>query len=512
MFQQGLSGLNAADISLKTIGNNIANASTVGFKGSVAQFADLYANSLNGVSGNNPGIGVSVSRLAQQFTQGGIETTNNPLDISINGGGFFRTEVNGAVQYSRNGQFLLNKDGVITNAQGALVTGYVANKDGVILAGAPVPIKIDNSDLKPVATTTANFAINLDSRSDPPVKVPFSATDATTFNKQTVLDVYDSLGNKHIMGVYYVKTTANTWDVYMASDGIEVSAKQMAVTAATTQEANDARIAYYAGASAVPPLPADDLAALRRAYADAVVGTLGDAIDAAGGNSKPVRDLILPDNHIGNRNDMNPQTIDAAIAAAISVPGVKQATLVFDRSGNLDATAMASLTPPQKLPFDITLPIFPDLGSLQPLKVSTNFLGTTQYGSITSEKASTQDGYSSGSLERFAADEKGVIIGQYSNGKSRPLAQFVLADFASVDGLIPLGNNAWAESSASGAPQVGVPGDGKLGKLRSSSVEVSNVDLTKELVNMITAQRVYQANAQTIKTQDSIMQTLVNLR
>ncbi|AKU24256.1 flagellar hook protein FlgE [Massilia sp. MB5] len=510
MFQQGLSGLNAADTSLKTIGNNIANASTVGFKGSVAQFADLYANSLNGVSGNNPGIGVSVSRLAQQFTQGGIETTNNPLDISINGGGFFRTEVNGAVQYSRNGQFLLNKDGVITNAQGALVTGYVANKDGVILAGAPVPIKIDNSDLKPVATTKANFALNLDSRSDPPVKVPFSATDGTTFNKQTVLDVYDSLGNKHIMGVYYVKTAPNTWDVYMASDGIEMSAKQMAVTAASAATAE--RAAYYAGASAVPPLPADDLTALRKAYAEAVVNGLVPLIDAAGGNSKPVADLIIPENHIGSRSDMNPQTIDAAIAAAISVPGVKQSTLVFDRSGNLDATAMAALTPPQKLPLDVTLPLFPDLGSLQPLTISTNFLGITQYGSITSEKSNTQDGYSSGSLERFAADEKGVIIGQYSNGKSRPLAQFVLVDFPSVDGLIPLGNNAWAESSASGAPQVGVPGDGKLGKLRSSSVEVSNVDLTKELVNMITAQRVYQANAQTIKTQDSIMQTLVNLR
>ncbi|WP_256079182.1 flagellar hook protein FlgE [Massilia sp. YIM B04103] len=511
MFQQGLSGLNAADTSLKTIGNNIANASTVGFKGSVAQFADLYANSLNGVSGNNPGIGVSVSRLAQQFTQGGIETTNNPLDISINGGGFFRTEVNGAVQYSRNGQFLLNKDGVITNAQGALVTGYVANKDGVILAGAPVPIKIDNSDLKPVATTNANFALNLDSRSDPPVKVPFSATDGTTFNKQTVLDVYDSLGNKHIMGVYYVKTAPNTWDVYMASDGIEMTAKQLAVTAATDPTIQQLRADYYAAASAVPPVPGAADAA-RLAYAEALGQAIVGAVDGALGNSQPIKDLINPTNHIGNRPDMNPQTIDAAFAAAVSVPAAKQATVVFDRSGNMDTTAMGALVPPQTLPFNINLPIFPDLGSLQPLNIKTNFLGTTQYGSITSEKSNTQDGYSSGSLERFAADERGVIIGQYSNGKSRPLAQFVLVDFPSVDGLIPLGNNAWAESSASGAPQVGVPGDGKLGKLRSSSVEVSNVDLTKELVNMITAQRVYQANAQTIKTQDSIMQTLVNLR
>jgi flagellar hook protein FlgE len=87
-----------------------------------------------------------------------------------------------------------------------------------------------------------------------------------------------------------------------------------------------------------------------------------------------------------------------------------------------------------------------------------------------------------------------------------------MADFNSPDGLTPLGNNAWAESTASGIPQVGVPNSGGFGQLRSSSVEASNVDLTGELVNMITAQRVYQANAQTIKTEDSILQTLVNLR
>eukprot|EP01032_Pedospumella_encystans_P023837 gene23837-26973_t len=106
----------------------------------------------------------------------------------------------------------------------------------------------------------------------------------------------------------------------------------------------------------------------------------------------------------------------------------------------------------------------------------------------------------------------GVILGQYSNGKSRPLGQIVLVNFANPDGLTPLGNNAWAESSASGTPQVGTPGTGSNGQLRSASVETSNVDLTAELVNMITAQRVYQANSQTIKTQDQVLQTLVNLR
>jgi flagellar hook protein FlgE len=147
-FQQGLSGLNGAAKSLDVIGNNIANASTVGFKGSQAQFADVYANSLNGAGGNQAGIGSKVSNIAQQFTQGNIESSNNPLDIAINGAGFFRTTVSGAVQYSRNGQFSLDKEGYMVNPQGAKLTGFQANERGVILAGAPVPIRINPADLK----------------------------------------------------------------------------------------------------------------------------------------------------------------------------------------------------------------------------------------------------------------------------------------------------------------------------------------------------------------------------
>ena len=114
--------------------------------------------------------------------------------------------------------------------------------------------------------------------------------------------------------------------------------------------------------------------------------------------------------------------------------------------------------------------------------------------------------------ENGATPYDGIILGQYSNGQSKPLGQVVLANFTNPNGLEPLGNNAWAESSESGTPLVGIPDSGSFGVLQSSAVETSNVDLTAELVNMITAQRVYQANAQTIKTQDSVLQTLVNMR
>ena len=136
-FQQGLSGLNGAAKSLDVIGNNIANASTVGFKGSTTQFADVYASSLNGAGGISAGIGVKVAGIAQQFTQGNVEASNNPLDIAINGAGFFRTEASGMVQYSRNGQFSLDKNGFLINAQGAKLTGYGLNQNGQLVAGAP---------------------------------------------------------------------------------------------------------------------------------------------------------------------------------------------------------------------------------------------------------------------------------------------------------------------------------------------------------------------------------------
>ena len=518
MFQQGLSGLNAASKSLDVIGNNIANASTVGFKGSQAQFADLYANSLNGVSGNNPGIGVSTSKLAQQFTQGNIETSNNPLDISINGGGFFREVVNGAVQYSRNGQFHEDNTHTLVNAQGAQLTGYLSNTAGVIQLGAPVPLTLDKSDLTPVQTTAANFQLNLSSAEKVPATIPFDAGDPTSYNKQTVLNVYDSLGTSHIMTTYYVKTDANTWDVYAAADNKEIVSGSVAAAINSDSTVLTARGLYNDAVRATPSVPSD-IATAAGGYATAAYNSmLAAASVAPAAASQAQLDALtaaytaLDPTSSGSITGMTPDQINAKLAAAITVPAVKAGTLLFTKTGVLDPEAMALLPTPQTLPFNISLPIFPDTGAQQPLVVATTFDKTTQYGSVTNDLGSTQDGYSAGSWQRYAIDANGVILGQYSNGKSRPMGQIAMANFASVDGLTPLGNNAWAESSASGTPQVGVPNAGAMGALRASSVEVSNVDLTAELVNMITAQRVYQANAQTIKTEDSVLQTLVNLR
>ncbi|RJG01179.1 flagellar hook protein FlgE [Noviherbaspirillum sedimenti] len=424
-FQQGLSGLSAASKSLDAIGNNVANANTAGFKASQAQFADVYASSLTGAGTSQVGIGVKVAGVAQQFTQGNITGSNNPLDVAINGGGFFRMSDQGTITYARNGQFQLDKDGFIVNASGSHLTGYVANSLGVLSTGAPTDLNINTADLPPSESSKVTALLNLDSRKaaiDQAVN-PFDVNDPATYHNATSVSVFDSLGNSHVLQTFFVKTaplpadpagTQATWEVYASVDGTLL------------------------------PAPAS--------------GNIG--------------------------------------------------SITFASDGSIDNAATT-------LPFaNIQLPVA--TGAQTPIGgaagISLDFAGTTQFGSSFSVNSLGQDGYASGRLSGFNIDNDGIITGRYTNGMSSTLGQVVLANFTNPNGLQPLGNNVWASSASSGAELVGGPGTGSLGSLQSSAVEDSNVDLTAELVNMITAQRFYQANAQTIKTQDQVMQTLVNLR
>lgn len=398
-FQQGLSGLNAAAKGLDAVSNNVSNAATVGFKSASAQFADVFAASIAGGGSGQIGIGVNLSQVKQAFTQGNISVTNNPLDVAINGGGFFRMSDNGAITYTRNGQFLVNKDGYVVNSAGSHLTGYVANAAGIIVPSSPTDILISNADLVPNATTTGAIGLNLDSRETTPPA--FVYTDPTTYNSSTAMTVYDSLGNSHVMTLYFRKTAANAWDVYTGLDG--------------------------------------------------------------------------------------------------NAPGAASA-MTFTSAGAVNTGG--TLGP---LAFAVTT-------GANALSITLDLTTATQFGSTFGVNSLTQDGYTSGRLSGLSIADNGVIQGRYSNGQSRDLGQIVLANFANPNGLQSLGGNQWSETAASGQPLVGEPNSGSLGALQSAAVEEANIDLTAELVNMITAQRNYQANAQSIKTQDAVMQTLVNLR
>ena len=416
-FQQGLSGLNTSSKNLDVIGNNIANANTFGSKGSRAEFADVYAASLGGTGISQVGIGVRLAAVAQQFTQGNITTTDNAMDLAINGGGFFQlTDGRSPVTYSRNGQFKVDSDGYIVNNGGLKLLGYAADATGTIQPGQAVPLQLPTGGIEPHASTEIGMEFNLDSRlevTDTGATPRINFSDAKTYNNATSVTVFDAKGQPVALTYYFQKAAEDTWNVYVTANGKTI------------------------GGTEDDPQPQE---------------TLTFSADGS---------------------TVSPESITLDVPASTNAVGA------------------------------ITLPIS---------GINIDIAGATQYGAAFGVTNMAQDGYAAGSLSSIAFDSTGVITARYSNGQSKSAGQLELATFRNNQGLQPVGGNGWQRTYASGDPVVGTPAQGNLGAVQAGALEESNVDLTGELVNMITAQRNYQANAQTIKTMDQVMQTLVNLR
>ncbi|NTV69423.1 MAG: flagellar hook protein FlgE [Azonexaceae bacterium] len=414
-FQQGLSGLNSSSKALDVAGNNIANASTVGFKSSATHFADVYGASLQGGGGSQIGIGSTLGAVMQQYTQGNITSTNNPLDIAINGTGFFGLTQNGSVSYSRNGQFHLDKDGFIINDQNRKLLGVLADSTGSIPQQPPTDqLKVDFVTGTPNPTSDAAVTANLDSRQSAPAQSPFNPADPDTYNSSTAMTVYDSLGNPHTLSYYFLKDTSvdpvttlpkvNTWTLYTRLDG------------------------------AAPTVA-----------------------EAAG-------------------------------------------TVTFNSSGVLTSSGSLAKT------YNVAT------GAVSPLTFNIDVSNMTQFGSPFAVNDLTQNGFAPGNLAGVSVSKEGIVQARYDNGQTRDIGQVALFNFRNPNGLSSIGNNQWSETADSGQPTPGNPNTGIFGVLQASAVEESNVDLTAELVNLIVQQRNYQASAQSIKTQDQILQTLVNIR
>jgi flagellar hook protein FlgE len=181
-------------------------------------------------------------------------------------------------------------------------------------------------------------------------------------------------------------------------------------------------------------------------------------------------------------------------------------------SGTLSGGVLTAGDLTLNLPYPTsTLPVPPSASPIA-APVTLSFSGATQFGVAFGVNSTSQDGYAPGQLTGFGVDPKGVIQARYSNGRTMAAAQLALADFRNMQGLAPVGNNLWRSTPSSGTPAISAPGTANLGVVQGAAVEESNIDLTQQLVDMISAQRAYQANAQTIKTQDQMMSTLVNLR
>jgi flagellar hook protein FlgE len=402
-FQQGLSGLNASSRNLDVIGHNIANANTVGMKASRAEFAELYASSINASGGINSGIGVTVATVSQLFTQGNITVTGNELDVAINGNGFYElTMPDGSLSYTRAGMFKLDRDGSIVTNLGGQVMGYPTDEAGVRLGFESVPLTLPTGGPIPARLTTEIAAeFNLDARA-PIANAVIPPTPLGTYS--TSVNAYDAQGLEVPVGFVFNKVANNQWEVYTSVNGSDPAA---------------------------------------------------------------------------------------------SVPFV----LNFTVDGKLDpATVIPQL--------QVASPNDP----AETFMLDLDFTQATQFGGDFAVTDLTQDGYRPGELTSMGISEAGVITARYSNGQSQAAGQIALVNFRNTQGLSPSSGGNWTQTFASGEPVRGAPGEGKLGYLRSGALEDSNVDLTAELVNMMTAQRAYQANAQTIKTQDQILSTLLNMR
>lgn len=431
-YSQALSGLGAASDELDTIGNNIANSSTYGFKSGSVMFADMYANSVTNAVTSGEGIGVRNVGVQQNFGQGTFTTTGGSLDLAINGNGFFRMSVNGVIEYSRNGQLHVDSNGYIVNAENANLTGYPASAGGVVSTATPVPLQINEGSIAPVQSTKITSSqLNLDSSTKPPTVTPFDPNNSSSYSYSSQATTYDSLGNAHAVTTYFVRDPQPTppvtpstlnFSVYASADGTLVSPTPPATTA----------------------------------------GLVGDM-------------------------QFSPTGALTAFADANGNVGTGSASFSV-------ATTLASAT-----------------GSNTPFPITINLQGATAFAGIGNVAALQGDGNPAANYGGIRVSSDGTVQGVYSDGSTKVFGKVVLADFVNPNGLKPLGNNEWASTADSGPAALGTPGTGPNGALLTGQLENSNVNLTNNLVDLITAQRFYQANAQSIKTQNTVDQTLLNM-
>ncbi len=403
-FTIALSGLNAASADLGVTANNIANVNTNGFKKSRTQFAEVFAVGTQSISSSASGSGVKLASIAQQFTQGNIDFTDNALDLAIGGEGFFVLNDNGARSYSRAGAFGVDNQGYVVNPQGARLQAYPFAGAGLFNTGTPVDLQLTTGANPPSATTRASFGINLPANAPIPTNPVFDPADPSSFNHTTSVTVYDSLGAAHTGTVYFIKdAAANTWNTQVQIDGTPV-------------------------AGATP--------------------------------------------------------------------------IVFNPDGTLNTPAGGLMA---------LAPYTPGTGAAD-INMSLDFASATQFGDAFGVNSLSQDGFTTGRLTGVSVDAEGIVFARFTNGQSTSLGKLALANFVNQQGLQQLGDTTWAESFQSGSALLGEAGTASFGNVQSGALEASNVDLTAQLVQMITAQRNFQANAQMISTADTVTQTVINIR
>jgi len=646
-FNVALSGLRAAATDLEVTGNNIANASTVGFKRSRAEFGDIYSNSFFGGGTTDIGDGVTVQKVRQLHSQGNVSFTDGGLDLAITGNGYFVVNDGDEVKYTRAGQFGVDREGFLVNNTGMRVQGFQADDTGNV-GGVLGDLEVETNDLSPRQTTLVGTLLNLDSSelvlsesgatidsdggaigiatggtsngygaqtidvtladgttttvvttanaSAGAIASQFGAlvgVDATARSEATISQAgYTNAGTMTVSlnGISFQPVGATTAD-QLADLGTKINSSALVGVTAVINGTGDLQIIQDQGADLVFGFAGAGGDGFNLTGSDAASTTLSLGSGTPQGTVGGEINFILSDD-VSFANGAASTDIVADFVGAPFVnnqfnpddPGTYNhatSTTVYDSLGNAHILSMffvkqglnASTQPntwqmhaqidgedigdpligttPSRATYNI---VFNDDGSINgtltddvlisnwvPLDADGNPAGAsdprnvvaggalpipsppessnfeidiselTQFGSAFSVNDLNQNGYTTGRLVGLDVDGSGVILSRFSNGESQILGQVALANFNDVEGLAPVGDTVWVGTFASGDAVIGSPGTASLGVLTASAVEQSNVDLSNELVNLIIAQRNYQANSKTIETADTIQQTILNI-
>lgn len=459
-FNIALSGVSAAQRDLDVTANNIANVNTVGFKESRAEFGDVYAASLLSGGRTKVGDGVLTQEVAQQFSQGSLQFTNTALDLAITGNGFFATtpEITSRdFSFTRAGQFKLDQDNFVVNSNGDNLMGFPVNDDGTsasVALSTTVPVRIPDSSGSPQATTEVSPRFNLPAGDDAVDPLLFDPADPLTYNAATSITVYDSLGDSHVMTYYFMKdvNATNEWVGVTYIDDVPIQ------TAGDTPNVAGTNAANIAGTTSLGA--ANDVAGFRMIFSSG-----GDFINMQNGDG-----TVVPTGDVTTIQLGNPPLVNGS-----------DATQTITTNFVLDTT---NATPDEP----------------------------TQFASAFEVTSLEQDGLPVGRLTGIDIGPDGLVRATFSNGTSEPIVRVALVRFANEQGLTQQSNTQWQESILSGEALAGEATTGTFGDINSSALEQANVNLTTELIDLIIAQRNFQANSRALEVNNQLNQTILNIR
>ncbi len=418
----GTAGLQANSTELDVVGDNIANANTIGFKSGRAAFQDQLMQQLIGISGGGQvGLGARLQAIQRIITQGALTTTGLATDLALDGPGYFvlkgdHSGISGQF-YTRAGQFTVDKDGFLTNLEGLRVQGYPNASTGQPVGGLG---DLQVGSATAAALPTQNVTLRANLNSDAPVQVFDPLNPATSSDFSSTTTIYDSLGKQHTVDVYWNKTASGSWEFHAMTDGGGLNG-----------------------------------------------GTAGVATEIATG------------------------TVD------------------FDTNGKLVQVSQSSnfdplgATAPQAITFNLGDPTSTG---------GTGLAGITQFAAKSATTFTGQDGAPFGALTNVQINNRGEVMGAFTNGTTRVLGQVAVADFQAADRLQRSGGNMLTETLESGQATIGAPAEGGRASIVAGALEQSNVDLAGEFVRMIAAQRGFQANSKTITTADQLLQELMQIK